>query len=157
MIKLFVLFAFFISSAVFAASNGTLTLSGTVLPVNSIVITPNGTNNTTLNITGGATNVNVASVQETSNDPLGYKITLQSVNAGFLALTTDATKKTAYQISYNGGAAITTTAIAQTVKTSALLTQQTVATSAVTVNVTALPNALSGTYSDTVTISIVAN
>lgn len=157
MYKLIGLILFFVSSSSFAASSGTLTLSGTVLPVDTIVVTPNGTANTTLDIATGVTNLNVASVQEVSNDPLGYKITLLSTNGGFLELTTNAVIKTAYQISYNGAAAISPTIAAQTVKTVASLTQQTTANSAVTVTSTALVNPLAGTYSDTLTIAIVAN
>lgn len=136
-----------------AASSGTLALSGTVAPNNSLVVTPNGTNNTTLTVVAGVTNLNVAAVVETSNDGNGYKITAASATGGFLQLS--ATSKTAYTFGYGGAAAITLTNAAQTVKTSGVLTQQTTATSQVVVNVTALPNALAGTYSDTVTISIV--
>jgi len=150
--KLLILFLLMVQVAQ-AASSGNLLLSGVVAPNNSLVITPNGTNNTTLNVTAGVSNLNVASVAETSNDGNGYKITAQSVNSGFLQLS--ATAKAAYTFSYNGAAAISLTNAAQTVKTSAALTQLTTATSQVVVNVTALPNALAGTYSDTVTISIV--
>lgn len=155
--KLFTALLLLVSVTVLAAPTGTLNLSGTVAAINSLVVTPNGTNNTTLNIATGVTNLNVASVQETSNDPLGYKITLQSSNAGFLQLSTNAAIKTAYQVSYNGAAAITPTATAQVVKSVASLTQQTTATSAVTVTSSPLANPLAGTYSDTLTIAIVAN
>jgi hypothetical protein len=144
-------------SLALAASSGTLTLSGTVSTLNDILITPNGSNNLNLNITGGESGKNVAAVQESSNDPLGYKINLKSTNAGQLQLSTDATKFTAYQVSYDGGSFVTPTASDQAVKTVSSLTQKTVYTSQLSVNVTALPNALAGTYSDTLTVSIVAN
>lgn len=139
----------------FASQSGTLSLSGVVAANNSISITPNGANNTSLNITGGATGVNVASVTEVSNDESGYKITVASTNSGFLQA--DSNDKTSYQVSYNGGSYITPTTNASTVKTVSSLSQQTSATSQVTVNVTAAPNAMAGTYSDTLTFSIVAN
>jgi len=59
-----------------------LNISGTVALVNTLVVTPNGTNNQTLNITGGETGKNVATVAETSNDANGYAISLSSANGG---------------------------------------------------------------------------
>ena|ERR1035437_3599133 len=146
-----------IPTLVLASPSGTLVLSGIVAVFNSITITPNGTNNSTLNIASGAADVNVASVSETSNDGLGYKITVQSANGGFLENTTDATKKTAYTLSYDGAAMSSPTTSAVMVKNVSSLTQQTTDVSIVTVTVTALPTALAGTYSDTVTFAIVAN
>jgi hypothetical protein len=145
------------SGSVWAASSGTLTLSGTVGLVNDLVVTPNGTNNTTLNITGGETGKNVAAVAETSNNGLGYKITVSSVNGGELRLATDAAKKTTYQISYDGGSYFTPTIAGIAAKNVTSLAGLTTNTSQVLVNVVAYPAALVGSYSDTVTFSIAAN
>lgn len=139
-----------------AASTGTLLIQGTVAAVNDIVITPNS-NATALNITAGESNKLVASVAETSNNLAGYKINMKSVNASKLVHGTDATKQTGYTVSYNGGSAITLTTVDQQVKNVSSLSGLTTNNSNVNVNVTALPNAIAGTYSDTITVSIVAN
>jgi hypothetical protein len=150
------LLAFFSASG-WAASSGTLVLSGTVPLVNDLVVAANGTNNTSLNISGGESARLVASVAETSNNATGYTITLASANGGQLTNTADATKKTSYQVSYNGGGYAQPSAAAATVKSVSSLGAQTTNTSAVRVNVTAYPGAPAGTYSDTLTLTIVAN
>jgi hypothetical protein len=157
-LSIFILSAIAISSAN-AASSGTLTLSGNVAAVNDIVVTPNGTNNTSLNITSGETGKGVASVAESSNDLNGYKITMSSANGGQLQLAGNSAKYTTYQISYAGGSYVTPPLSASpvTVKSVNSLSALTTATSTVAVNVTAYPTALAGTYSDTVTFSIVGN
>lgn len=147
------------STATYAASSGTLTLSGVVAAVNDITVTPNGSNNTSLNILAGESAKNVASVLESSNDINGYKIQMYSANGGQLQLAGQPSKFTAYQVSYNGGSYTTPPVAASpaTVKNVSSLSALSNATSAVAVNVTALPTALAGTYSDTVTFSIVGN
>ena len=68
------------SGIAFAADNGQITLEGTVPTINEIAITPqSGYNN--LNIAGGATDQFVALVNERNNDPDGYTVQLQSLNA----------------------------------------------------------------------------
>jgi hypothetical protein len=142
-----------------AASTGTLTLSGNVAAVNDITVTPNGTNNTSLNITSGESGKSVASVTEASNDKDGYKIQMYSANGGQLQLAGQASKYTTYQISYAGGSYSTPPLAASpaTIKNVSSLSALTTATSAVAVNVTAYPTALAGTYSDTVTFAIIGN
>jgi hypothetical protein len=140
-----------------AASSGTLTVSGTVATVNDISITPNGSNNTTLNITAGESAKNIAAVSETSNDILGYKINLSSANAGELQNASDVTKKTTYTISYNGGSYVTPSNTPAQVKNVSSLAALTTNTSQVLINVVAFPGAVAGTYSDTITLAIVAN
>jgi hypothetical protein len=145
------------SASGWAASSGTLVLSGTVPLVNDLAVTANGTNNTSLNISGGESAKLVASVAETSNNATGYTITLASANGGQLTNAADATKKTSYQVSYNGGSYAQPSAAAATVKSVSSLSAQTTNTSAVRVTVTAYPGAPAGTYSDTLTLTIVAN
>lgn len=154
--KLFIVLAFFSASA-HAASTGSLVLSGTVALINSIVITLNGSNNTTLDIVNGESAKNIASVAETSNNPIGYKIMISSANASELRLSSDGTKKTTYQISYDGGSYTTLTTTPTQIKNVSSLTGLTTYNSAVLINVSAYANAPAGTYSDTVTLSIVAN
>lgn len=143
-----------------AASSGTLNLSGTVAAVNSVAITPNGSNNTTLDILNGVSGLglNVATVAESSNDILGYIIQLSSINAGKLERNgTDTVNMTPYQISYDGGAFAQPSSSPTTVKTVSSLTGLTSHNSAVLIKVNAAPSAVAGSYSDTLTISIVGN
>ncbi|MGZ3694945.1 MAG: hypothetical protein ACXWQO_12335, partial [Bdellovibrionota bacterium] len=112
-----------------AASSGTLVISGVVPLVNDIVVTPVAGVNTTLNITGGESAKLVANVAETSNNGTGYTITLSSANAAQLKNASDATKKTAYQVSYNGGSYTSPTVAPATVKTVASLAALTTNTS----------------------------
>ena len=82
---------------------------------------------------------------------------MRSANASKLVHNVDNTKSTAYTVSYDGAAAISLTNADQDVKNVSSLAGLTTNTSDVSVNVTAFPTAPAGTYSDTITISIVAN
>jgi hypothetical protein len=146
-----------VSTTVLAATSGTLLLQGTVSEVMSLTVTAEGTDNTTLNITGGETNKKVGSAAETSNRLSGYVIKMSSQNGGELRHTVDAAKKTTYKISYNGAAAVTPTTTAAVVKTVSSLAGLTTNTSNINATVVALPNAVAGTYQDTLTFSIEAN
>ena len=139
----------------FAASSATLTVSGVVALVNDISVTPNGTNNTSLNIVGGETAKNVASVVETSNNAQGYVIQMSSANGGKLKSSSN-NQQTSYTISYGGGSYAAPNTNPTTVKTVNSLTGLTSNTSQVAINVTALPTASAGTYSDTITFAISA-
>lgn len=154
--KLLFLAVGLMAGSVMAASSGTLLIMGTVSSSNDIVITPNA-NATTLNITGGEVNKTVASVAETSNNLAGYKIMMKSANASKLVHNTDSSKSTGYTVSYNGGSAVTLTTSDQQVKNISALSGLTTNNSAVAVNVAAYAAAPAGSYSDTITISIVAN
>ncbi len=147
-----------LSQSVFALSTGTLVISGNVTPVNDILITPNS-NATSLAIVAGETNKLVASVAESSNNLTGYKIYMKSASGSKLVHGVDLTKSTPYTVSYNGATAVSLTPanVDQQVKNISSLSQLTTNNSNVNVNVTAYPLAPAGTYSDTITISIVAN
>lgn len=145
------------SASGWAASSGTLLLSGTVPLVNDIAVTANGTNNTSLNISAGESAKLVANVAETSNNGTGYTVTLSSANGGQLKNSSDASKKTTYQVSYNGGSYAQPGTLPVTVKTVNSLSAQTTNTSAIRVNVAAFANAPAGVYSDTLTLTIAAN
>jgi hypothetical protein len=148
-----------LGQSVWAASSGNLTLSGSVAVVNDISITANGSNNTTLNIVAGETAKNVAAVDETSNNAAGYKIYMYSTNAGELRHSVDPLKKTTYTISYGGGSygAPPLSASPVQVKNVSSLAGLATATSQVLITVVAYPTAIAGSYSDTLTLSIVAN
>ncbi len=139
-----------------AASTGTLLLQGTVALTNDIVVTPAGSNNTTLDIVGGQS-VLVATVAETSNNLTGYKINAKSDNGSELRNGSDATKKTTYTLSYDGGSAVTLTTSYQQVKNVSSLSGLTTNNSNVNATVAAYAAAPAGAYSDTVTFQIVAN
>jgi hypothetical protein len=151
--------AFTISSLANAASTGSILLSGTVSAQNDIVITANGSNNTSLNITAGEVAKNIASVDETSNNATGYKIYMYSNNAGELRHSIDPSKLTTYTISYDGGSYVAPPAIGSPVqvKNVSSLAALTTDTSQVLITVAANATAIAGTYSDTLTLSIVAN
>jgi hypothetical protein len=145
-----------LGASAMAASSGTLTISGTVAVINDIVVTPNASA-TQLDIVNGETGLSVAGVAETSNNLNGYKITMASANNGQLVNGSDSAIKTAYKVGYDGASSVALTTAATTVKNVSSLSGLTTANSDVKVDVTALPSALAGTYSDTITVAIVAN
>lgn len=140
-----------------AASLGTLTLTGTVPPVNELTVAENGNNNTELNITGGETSKNVATVTESSNNGTGYQVHISSASGGFLRNTANVAHKTQYQVSYDGGPFTQPSTTSTSVKNSGAIGGLTTNSSVVLVKVTALPNAPAGVYNDVVTLTIVAN
>ena len=148
-----------VSQNLMAASIGSILLSGTVAVVNEVVITANGSHNTSLNITGGESGKNIASVLETSNNPEGYVITLCSDNAGELRHSNDSSQKTTYSVSYDGGSYQAPPACSNALEVKSVSSMSGLGsdTSQILVNVTAFPLAPAGSYSDSLTISIAAN
>lgn len=144
------------TSTVFAASTGTLLLQGQVQEVLDVVVIPNGSN-TNLNILAGETDLNVATVEETSNRLTGYSIKLSSATEGELRHTVESTQKTTYTVSYDGAAAVAPTSTGVVVKTVSSLSGLTTDTSNLNVNVASLATAVAGTYQDTLTVTIEAN
>lgn len=135
---------------------GTLTISGIVAVINELEVTPTA-DAITLNILAGESDKLVASVSERSNNIGGYKIKMSSANGGQLVNGSNSALKTAYKLGYNGGSKVTLTTGQTDVKNVTALTALTTVASAVRVDVTALPTAAAGTYSDVITVSIVAN
>ena len=149
-----------IATASYAQAAATLTISGTVAPVNTITIASQPGYNA-LDLVNGATAKIVGIATETSNDNLGYKVTLASANAGATAqaflkgsLTGNADVVN-YSILYGGtsvtlanGSATVTSATGRTVKTGV----------AKNIAVTYSGSWLTAdTYSDTLTLSIAGN
>lgn len=157
LMKVLAIFLALAGTQALAADTGTLLLQGVVTATNNITVTPNGTNNTSLNITGGESNKLVASVLESSNNLTGYKINAKSANNSELRNGTSASVKTTYTMSYNGGTALALTTNYQQLKNVTSLNGLTSNTSNVVVNVAAFAAAPAGTYSDTVTFQIVSN
>jgi hypothetical protein len=139
-----------------AGSTGTIIISGTVLPVNDIVITTLA-DASNLNITAGEVGKLVATVSETSNNLTGYRIKMKSLNGGKLNHTVDSSKNTTYTVSYNGGSYMALSTSDQDVKNVGSLNGLTTQVSQVKVDVTAYPIAPAGTYTDTITVTIQAN
>ena len=132
----------------------TLLLQGTVAPVLSVTVTPVASVHDDLDLSASPTDLKVASVLEESNSINGYKIFAKSTTGGTLA--NGALDSIAYTIGYGGGAHVSLTTADQEVKdsgTGGLIS----ATSDVDVAYTgkAATALVAGTYSDTVTISIV--
>lgn len=140
----------------FAATTGTLTLSGDVGEELSIVITPEAAAETLDILNGVSGTLKVATATETSNLAGGYHITMYSANEGLLK---NGAFSTAYQLAYNGGSYTTPPASTSpvTVKTVASQTGKEVNSSNIDIHVTAYAAAPVGTYQDTVTFTIVAN
>lgn len=143
-----------LSPGVFAATTGSVTLSGTVAASTAIVVT--GQNNfNNLDLSTSTTDLTVATVREINNTSNGYTVTMTSQNAG--QLKNGAVGQVAYTAKYNGTAA-TLSAIPQTVTTAG--------PSGTVVNVlknfqityTGQPagSLMQGTYSDTLTFTITA-
>lgn len=83
-------------------ANANLNLSGVVLPINSVTITPAAAASN-LDLSVAVTNLAVASVVERSNRHVGYTLTLSSANAGALVGSTAGnTDSLAYSLQYNG-------------------------------------------------------
>jgi hypothetical protein len=148
--------ALFFAGSAFAATSGTLNLSGTVTPNFALVVTAAANNdNVNLDIVNGANAKLVGSVNEQSNNATGYKIQASSQNNGFLK--NGSVQSVSYQLKYGNGSAQSLTTTAQTVFTSAALTSPANNNQNVAVTFTGLgANAMAGTFSDTVTFTISA-
>lgn len=154
------------AASVMAATSGfdTLLISGTVESLNTLVVTANAPNNTTLPILAGSVAaINVGKATETSNNSAGYKITMSSVNGSILKNSLSAANViSTYKIKYNSGSAVsmplTSSGTPVEVKNVSSLSGLTSVDSSIeVVELAANANAAQGTYSDTITISIVAN
>lgn len=144
------------TTATFAASTGTLYISGMIDPVNELVITPT-VDAVTLNIAGGEVGKLVGVATEKSNNRTGYKILISSANASKLVDSIDGSKYTSYTLSYDGSEYTSLSSSPQQIKNVTSLPGLTSYSSNVKVNVNPYPNGPAGLYQDTVTVSIVAN
>jgi len=72
-----------ISSVSYAATTGSLTISGTIPAATSITVNPS-VGYSSLDLVNGETNKVVAVVTEKNNTLLGYSVTLASSNSGLL-------------------------------------------------------------------------
>lgn len=143
-----------VSSSALAATTGTLTLSGIVPAVTSIIITPAGISSA-LDVSTAQTALNVATVTEDSNATNGYSVTVSSVNAGKLK---NGTNLITYIAKYNA-VSFVLQATPVTVTTQGAQTSVISVNKPVTIGYAATPFAsvMQGTYSDTLTFTIIAN
>jgi len=145
-----------------AQLSGNITISGTVAPIQQITVTSQSGYNT-LDLASGETAKLVATVNERSNDQIGYKVTLRSATA-FAAAGSQAYLKGAsagntdvvnYSITYNGSAVTLASGEAIVSSTSARTTGSGV-TKNLQVTLTGAFN-VADTYSDTLTLTIANN
>ncbi|WP_413559397.1 hypothetical protein [Bdellovibrio sp. HCB209] len=157
-----------VAAPAFAATQATLKLTGSV-PA-STYITIASTNVETGAVeqsytidsakltTSGSNNVdNIAYVFETSNRKSGYTVTASSAHNGKLTLDDSSASDAAaisYALMYNGQEKSLSSS--QTVTDISSLTGKTTNTKSVGLKITGNPNALEGTYKDTVTFTITA-
>lgn len=149
------IFLFLLAFSAMAATTGNITLQGVVPAVVSVTVTGQGTYNA-LDLTTTQTNLTVANVQEQSNDGLGYKVTAASTNSG--QLKNGAIDQVTYTAKYNG-TSFTLSSTAVTVTTQGAQAVIVNVTKPLTISYIGTPNVslMSGTYSDTLTFTIVAN
>lgn len=131
-----------------ARAAGTVVLKGTMVTNCGVVVDDL---NATVNLTGGSTNLNVATVGEKCNDKDGYTVTVTSANGG--ALVNAAGTRAPYTASYSGVSG-------RSLATPLVLTRTKDQKSFVYRNftVTLPPNAqlTAGSYVDTITITLAA-
>ncbi|MEA1651479.1 hypothetical protein UAJ10_21000 [Nitrospirillum sp. BR 11164] len=138
-----------IAAVLFAApaladTSGSIKLSGTVAQTCTVAVTDAQTQ---LNILAGSNNVTVGSVVETCNDGAGYTITVASTNGGSLRGTSPTVPPVSYTTIYDGQSGTGTVNVTRS-------SAQFGKTATVAVTVPANAQAIAGSYSDTLTITI---
>jgi hypothetical protein len=142
----------------FAATSGTLFLSGVVAPVTSITVQadPNASN---LPVGTTVSNLVVASVNELSNNKAGYTVSLSTANGGMLketnGLNVGLADTVPYTLSYNGSAVSFSSGSAVISRVSSRTTGSGTTNSLAISFASAFLNA--DTYTDTLTFTIAAN
>jgi hypothetical protein len=151
-----VLVAVHVVAGVANAQSANLFIAGTVSLINTAVITPLPESQS-LNILDGERNRLVARVDETSNNPRGYKILASSENGSKLINTTQRSAYVPYTLSYGGAPSVQLANFNQELKRVPTVTGLVTNTSEVRVTFDKQPQAPVGTYTDTVSISISAD
>jgi hypothetical protein len=135
--------------------NGNLILAGTIADNVSIAVTPAGNYNN-LNLSSTAVDSVVASVAESSNSSAGYVILAHSTNAGKLVHSTDNSQSVSYTMKYGTSAALTLSAVDQTIKTQSTGGVYSAVASAVSISYAGVSASTkrAGSYTDTITFTI---
>lgn len=153
--KTFIILTILLSSIAQAATTGSITLQGVVPSVVSVAVTGQGTYNA-LNLAATQTNLLVANVQEQSNDTLGYKVTVASANAGQLKNGT--LGQVTYTAQYNSVTfTLSTTAVQVTNQAAQAVVVNAVKPLTVSYTGVTAVSTMSGTYTDTLTFTVIAN
>jgi hypothetical protein len=138
-----------------AATTGTLTLTGSVPQVLAIAVNADAASSA-LDLTTTKSDLQVATVDESSNSASGYKILLSSENSGQL-VRDGGSEYVAYTAKYDGSA-VTLSSTAQNAK---VVSSGGVHSDSSTVSISytgqAATSMIAGSYSDTLTLTIQAN
>lgn len=138
-----------------AATTGTVTISGVIPASTSILVTSQAPYNS-LVLSSAQTNLVLAVVNEQNNTPLGYNVTLASANAG--KLKNGAIGQIVYTARYNGVAATLSVAPVNVTTQGAQLSIVNINKNFdITYAATPTASVMAGTYSDTLTFTIIAN
>ncbi|TWB13000.1 spore coat protein U-like protein [Nitrospirillum amazonense] len=127
-----------------AAASGTIQLNSTVAQTCTVSVTDAGAQ---LNILTGSNVVTVGSVVETCNDGAGYQISVSSANGGTLKSAATGAQPVSYTPIYDGQSSGSSVNV---VRSSAQFNK----TATVAVTVPANAQAIAGSYTDTLTITI---
>lgn len=131
-------------------------IAGTVPLINTAEVVPLPQSQS-LNILDGEVRTLVAKVNETSNSPRGYRVLVSSENSSRLKHTTQPNVYVPYTFSYGGARPVILANTNQEVKRVPSVEGLVTTTSEVRVSLDKQPQALVGTYTDTVSISISAD
>ncbi|MDZ5649286.1 spore coat protein U domain-containing protein [Nitrospirillum sp. BR 11828] len=127
-----------------AGASGTIQLNSTVAQTCTVAVTDAGAQ---LNILTGSNAVTVGSVVETCNDGAGYQISVTSANGGTLKSNATGAQPVSYTPIYDGQSSGSSVNV---VRSSAQFNK----TATVAVTVPANAQAIAGSYTDTLTITI---
>lgn len=139
----------------YASSSAGLDLKATVPAIYDLQMTALNAS-TSLDILKGNKGTLVARTVEICNAPEGYDVWATSQNNGQLRSGDSNAIKTSYTIRYSSGVYRALTTTPQIVYTISALSKMTKTTQNININVSALPNASAGIYSDVVTFIIQA-
>jgi len=148
-----------LTQATFAATSGTLTLTGTVSGLIDIVVTPEPVAST-LDLSVTQSNLKVASVTERSNKAAGYTVTVSSANAvaasAAVATLASANSGTLEYFMKYGGSTVTLAGGMATITDATGATSSNGVSKDLTVSYTGDSGLAEGIYTDTLTFTIAA-
>lgn len=132
------------------SETASVSLSGTMGNILEIVVSPTGANSA-LNLSGATTvtELLVATVEEKSNNPTGYQVSISSLNS-FELLNTGSPHTIAYSLFYNGTQVTTDGQVVSnvTAKPAEIIAKE------VRISYTTPNNPKAGTYQDTLTFTM---
>jgi hypothetical protein len=143
---------FLTSTSTLAATTGSIVVTGQIAQNVSITITSAPASTFDLGV--AQTNLVIGTVNEFSNDPNGYKLTLASNNAGVLKNGT--LGSATYTAQYNG-VSVTLSVTPQSVTSVASQTTVVNSNKNLTISVPAQTNVMQGNYTDTLVFAVTAN